>query len=95
MAPEILSSNDQSYNGYQVDVFSAGVILFIIVNGIFPFKEAKNDGHYFKFLIKNFCSDKNDELSPAFKQLIQRMLAPKGKDRPTLEQIKEDAWLNL
>ena len=52
MAPEILAN--QSYNGYEVDVFSAGVILFIIVNGIFPFKEAHNDGHYFKFLLKNF-----------------------------------------
>lgn len=52
MAPEILESqsHNRSYDGFQVDVFSAGVILFIIVNGIFPFKVASRNEWYFRLL---------------------------------------------
>jgi len=39
MAPEI--KEGLVYDGKQTDIFSIGVILFIIVMGIFPFKEAK------------------------------------------------------
>jgi len=37
MAPEI--KEGKTYDGTQVDLFSIGVIIFIIVQGIFPFKE--------------------------------------------------------
>lgn len=35
MAPEIREA--KVYNGKKVDIFSAGVILFILTQGIFPF----------------------------------------------------------
>lgn len=35
MAPEI--KEGKIYDGQKIDMFSVGVILFIIVNGIFPF----------------------------------------------------------
>merc|ERR1712060_666077 len=41
MAPEI--KEGKQYKGTQVDMFSIGVILFIIVQGIFPFKEARKE----------------------------------------------------
>lgn len=43
MAPEI--KEGKVYDGRQVDIFSVGVILFIIVMGIFPFQEAIKDEH--------------------------------------------------
>lgn len=39
MAPEI--KEGKTYNGTEADIFSFGVILFVIVHGIFPFKEAR------------------------------------------------------
>lgn len=50
MAPEIVEQ--KAYKGEKVDIFSAGVILFILVTGNFPFKKAKNDDFLFKFIIK-------------------------------------------
>lgn len=39
MAPEI--KEGKNYGGTQVDIFSFGVILFVVTHGIFPFKEAR------------------------------------------------------
>lgn len=48
MAPEI--KKRQNYDGKKVDVFSTAVILFIIVNGIFPFKEATSSDVYYQLI---------------------------------------------
>ncbi len=34
-------------------MFSTAVILFIIVQGIFPFKEAKKDEYFYNLIINN------------------------------------------
>lgn len=39
MAPEI--KEERLYDGRKADIFSTGVILFVIVAGMFPFTEAK------------------------------------------------------
>jgi serine/threonine protein kinase len=49
MAPEI--KEGKKYKGLQVDLFSAGVILFILIRGIFPFKEARKEEFFFNLLI--------------------------------------------
>lgn len=48
MAPEIKIG--KQYKGSQVDVFSLGVILFILVQGIFPFKEARKEEYFYALL---------------------------------------------
>ena len=50
MAPEI--KQRQSYNGAEVDIFSTGVIFFILVQGIFPFTEAKPDEYFYNMMQK-------------------------------------------
>jgi serine/threonine protein kinase len=53
MAPEILALNSGSnshYDGFAADVFSAGVILFVMVRGIPPFFKAETDDRYFKII---------------------------------------------
>jgi len=49
MAPEI--KEGKTYKGTQVDLFSFGVILFIIVQGIFPFKEARPEEYFYNLLL--------------------------------------------
>merc|ERR1711998_487425 len=49
MAPEI--KEGKVYDGMQVDLFSTAVILFIIVQGIFPFKEAKKDEYFYNLIL--------------------------------------------
>lgn len=76
-----------------------GVILFIIVMGIFPFKEAKKDEYFFA-LLHNKKHEKywkkvgGEGLSDDFKDLITKIFNYEGKNRPTIEEIKKHPWLN-
>ena len=55
MAPEI--KEGKPYQGTQVDLFSTAVILFILVRGIFPFKEARKEEFFYKMLIEGKYSE--------------------------------------
>lgn len=73
MAPEI--KEGKTYDGKKIDIFSTGVILFIIVQGIFPFKEAKKDEFFYKLILENKLDTYwkkvgGQSLSSEFKDLI-------------------------
>jgi 5'-AMP-activated protein kinase catalytic alpha subunit len=46
MAPEILEQK-KAYDGIKADIFSCGVILFILMQGIFPFNQATSADPYY------------------------------------------------
>ena len=74
MAPEI--KEGLPYDGREADIFSVGVIIFIIVLGIFPFQEARKEEYFYKLLVNgNFPKYWNkvggETLSNEFKDLIQ------------------------
>ena len=50
MAPEI--HNKESYEGVYVDIFAAGIILFIIYTGVFPFEKASRTDTFYRALIE-------------------------------------------
>lgn len=49
MAPEI--KEGKTYDGAKIDIFSVGVILFILVQGIFPFKEARKEEYFYNLIL--------------------------------------------
>lgn len=71
-------------------MFSIGVILFIIVRGIFPFKEAKKDDIFYSLIYNNEL-DKYWEkiggknLSSEFKDLIIQIFSYEGEFRPSID----------
>mgnify|MGYP003853080603 FL=1 len=96
MAPEI--KEGKTYKGTQVDMFSIGVILFIIVQGIFPFKEARKEEYFYNLLLTGkidtyFQKVNGTGLSDGFKDLILRFFAYDGDMRPTIEQIRAHPWM--
>ena len=48
MAPEIVEG--KAYDGKKADIFSLGVILYFIVLGRFPFKEATSRDSYYSYI---------------------------------------------
>merc|ERR1711998_658821 len=97
MAPEI--KEGKTYDGKQIDMFSVGVILFIIIQGIFPFKEAKKDEYFYNLIMKGdlatyWKKTGGQNLSGDFKDLIIKMFSYNGKDRPTIDEIRAHPWMS-
>lgn len=97
MAPEI--KEHKEYDGYKADVFSVGVILFIMIQGTFPFSEATTDEHYYKYLVKGqikkyFEKTNASALSDDLKDLLVKMFSYDPKERPSIVDIKNHPWMN-
>jgi serine/threonine protein kinase len=98
-APEIL--NKKPYNGVFADIFSCGVILFVLVTGKLPFGKAVIHDSYYKFFGKNdyagywaAMTPKCGELSEDLKNLINAMLTFDPTGRPSISEIKAHPWFN-
>ena len=87
MAPEIREG--KTYDGRQIDLFSLGIVLFIIVRGHLPFPEASVSNRNYCLLVKKkypdfFKSIHCASASSAFKDLISRLLCYDPGQRMTL-----------
>lgn len=96
MAPEIALGH--KYSGYKADIFSAGVILFTLVRGIFPFMNSNESDQFYVHLMKGdfaayWQAVEAEEVSADFKDLAQKLLAHNPEDRPSLEKLKAHPWI--
>mmetsp|Transcript_27464 Transcript_27464/g.24340 ORF Transcript_27464/g.24340 Transcript_27464/m.24340 type:complete len:411 (+) Transcript_27464:91-1323(+) len=101
MAPEILAN--LPYKPKQIDLFAAGVILFMMVTQRLPFITAEPDDEYYSFIIiKDFRGfwayhalqePEIINLSDEFKDLFVRMVVVNGNNRPKIKKIKEHRWM--
>ncbi|XP_015109768.1 SNF-related serine/threonine-protein kinase isoform X2 [Diachasma alloeum] len=90
-APEILLGD--SYDAPAVDVWSLGVILYMLVCGQAPFQEA-NDSETLTMIMDCKYSIPS-HVSEECKRLIARMLVREPEGRATLEEIAADPWLGI
>lgn len=90
VAPEILRAI--AYSGQTVDVWSAGVVLYVMVTGVMPYDDRNPQkmverqlGHRIRF--------PKIELSVQVKTLIYEILHPYPPSRPTYKAICNSDWL--
>ncbi|XP_076610808.1 SNF-related serine/threonine-protein kinase-like [Chaetodon auriga] len=88
-APEILLGDE--YDAPAVDIWSLGVILFMLVCGQPPFQEA-NDSETLT-MIMDCKYTVPPHISHACRDLIDRMLQRDPKKRATLDEIEGHEWL--
>ncbi|XP_057953440.1 calcium-dependent protein kinase 8-like [Malania oleifera] len=91
MAPEVLKRN----YGPEVDVWSAGVILYILLCGVPPFWAETEQG-VAQAIIRSFIDFKREpwpKVSDNAKDLVKRMLDPDPKRRLTAQGVLEHPWL--
>ena len=102
MAPEI--HLNQPYKGDQVDLFAAGMILFIMVAQHPPFTSATPNDSYYKCLAAKrpdifwnaHCKQKQGGLkffSDDFKNLFEKMVALDPNERLSIDEILNHPWI--
>ncbi|CAM6000187.1 unnamed protein product [Sphagnum balticum] len=99
MAPEIPS---KKYEGKSVDIFAAGVILFIMYAGNPPFEKASPTDPYYKIIKEkkyevfwkaHSRKRPNGFFSESFKNLFVRMVAFDPSERPKITEIAVHPWV--
>ncbi|KAL3420835.1 protein kinase kin1 [Phlyctema vagabunda] len=88
-APELLQA--KAYTGPEVDVWSFGIVLYVLVCGKVPFDDQSMPALHAK--IKKGLVDYPNWLSPECKNLISRMLVTDPKQRATLQEIMSHPWM--
>ncbi|KAF8646174.1 hypothetical protein HU200_065944 [Digitaria exilis] len=92
MAPEVLKRN----YGPEVDVWSAGVILYILLCGVPPFWAETEQGVAQAIIrsVVDFRREPWPRVSEPAKDLVRRMLDPNPNTRFTAAQVLEHPWLH-
>nr|ABK25045.1 unknown [Picea sitchensis] len=88
LAPEVVSN--KGYNGDKADIWSCGVILFVLMAGYLPFQCANLMVMYKKI-------DKGDFKCPPWfscdaRRLVLRLMDPNPRTRMTVPQLMEVPW---
>lgn len=103
-APEVAQGRCEDFKA--ADIYSLGIVLFIMVSGIPPYNETlKPSGYEFDAFYKLMRKDDdkfwkthskyrgNPEFySKEFKELFKMMLEEDPEDRITIEEVKKNKW---
>eukprot|EP01114_Cavostelium_apophysatum_P018535 TRINITY_DN5754_c0_g1_i2.p1 TRINITY_DN5754_c0_g1~~TRINITY_DN5754_c0_g1_i2.p1 ORF type:complete len:359 (-),score=90.95 TRINITY_DN5754_c0_g1_i2:131-1207(-) len=97
LAPEIVRRSP--YSGYKADVFSAGVVLFALTFGVFPFENLRVNGasadphRSLRRLQVRFPTDV--KASESVKDLLSKMLEDDPDKRISMEGVLNHPWMAL
>ncbi|PHT48648.1 CBL-interacting serine/threonine-protein kinase 10 [Capsicum baccatum] len=88
VAPEVISR--KGYDGAKADIWSCGVILFVLLAGCLPFQDSNLMEMYRKIRLAEF---KFPNWFPSeVRKLISRMLDPNPHTRISIAKIKASSW---
>ncbi|XP_056175612.1 CBL-interacting serine/threonine-protein kinase 23 isoform X1 [Syzygium oleosum] len=88
VAPEVI--NNKGYDGAKADLWSCGVILFVLMAGFLPFEESNLMALYKKIFKADFTCP--SWFSSSAKKLIKRILDPNPLTRITIAEVIENDW---
>ena len=95
-SPEMVMG--KKYNGFDIDIWSSGIILYAMLCGYLPFEEMEND-EYNEVLFKNIVECNvdydNEFISPITKDLLTKILVKDPKKRIKIEEIKQHSFYLL
>lgn len=90
-APEVLAG--RGYDGAKADVWSCGVVLYVLTAGFLPFNGGDVGEMWGKMRRGDFRLPAS--MSPGLKWLLLRILDPNPETRITIDEIYEDGWFRM
>ncbi|XP_057772538.1 CBL-interacting protein kinase 2-like [Salvia miltiorrhiza] len=88
VAPEIIERN--GYDGVGADIWSCGVVLYVLLAGYLPFHD-RNLMEMYRKIIKGEYKFPS-WFSPKLRRLVSRMLDPNPNSRISIAEIKAGCW---
>lgn len=105
LAPEVISAGGGSkYDGKMADIWSLGVLLYVMVCGAYPFRRTDDeklrptqrmDALLKRIQAVEYIFPSGRELSPGVKDLIGRMLVADPQKRITLGDVMRHPWFQV
>ncbi|CAN8253171.1 unnamed protein product [Cochlearia groenlandica] len=88
VAPEVI--NRKGYDGIKADIWSCGVVLFVLLAGYLPFHDSNLIEMYRKIGKAEFKTPTG--FAPEVCRLLRKMLDPNPETRITIAKIRESSW---
>jgi len=96
ISPEVLANTD-AFDGFAIDLWAAGVILFIMLVGLPPFEWACEQDPRFKMITRGgltgMLAQWGRTISDDAADLLQNMLRQNPSDRLSLTEVMDHRWL--
>ena len=89
--PEMIK--EEKYNGAESDIWSSGIILYLMLCGKLPFYHENNEIMYQKILSGKF--EHPNFLSEKAKDILNKILEINPKKRLNFKEIKSHPWFNI
>ena len=90
VAPEILSG--QPYDPFKSDIWSLGVMLFVLLSGKYPFQDPTPIGLFHKITCGPI--DVPLHFPDEARYLVLQMLSRNPAQRPSIAEIRQNIWVN-
>eukprot|EP00591_Stephanopyxis_turris_P011880 CAMPEP_0195513646 /NCGR_PEP_ID=MMETSP0794_2-20130614/5252_1 /TAXON_ID=515487 /ORGANISM="Stephanopyxis turris, Strain CCMP 815" /LENGTH=402 /DNA_ID=CAMNT_0040641709 /DNA_START=179 /DNA_END=1384 /DNA_ORIENTATION=- len=96
MSPEIFQ-NVENFDGFAIDLWAAGVILYIMLTGFPPYDQASLVDQRFELIVRGNLMEQLNEwevlISPQAGDLLQNMMRLDPRHRLTLAQVMAHPWV--
>ena len=93
IAPEILEG--KTGHSFEVDIWSIGIILYILLIGKPPFETNNAKETYKRIRMKNYSFPQGERISEPAKELIESILVLEPHKRPSLQEILQSDFMNM
>jgi serine/threonine protein kinase len=99
MSPEI-KQNEVPFDGYAVDMWSVGVMLFMMCTGYEPWEIPCDTDTQFYYFTRGYLADmiakqQGIKLSDELLDLLQWMMVVNPRERPCLSQVCAHPWMKM
>jgi serine/threonine protein kinase len=91
VAPEVL--REQGYNGLTADIWSCGIILFVMLAGYLPFDDPNLNALFNKIERGDFRMDR--KFSPEVTDFLRRLIVVDPTKRMTLDEAIAHPWFQV